>query len=123
MAIKFNKHAFDHALELIKVGEVEREKKWNWESHKATLNDTVRFLDTHNMDEYAQWFLAENTEIDKNNKDRYLFPYGDFAIVHRNGIQAAFDKAQKEGNREVADAARKLLDIIDKHSEADKQVH
>jgi hypothetical protein len=123
MSIKFNKNAYEHALELIKVGEVEHGKKWDWQAHKATLNDTVRFLDTHNMDEYAQWFLAENTEIDKNNKERYLYPYGDLQIVHRNGIQAALDKAQKEGNREVADAARKLLDIIDKQTAEDSQVH
>jgi len=114
MAIKFNHTGFEHALELIKVGEVEYGKKWNWEAHKANRNDTVRFLDTHDINEYAQWFLAENTEIDRNNKDRYLFPYGDLQIVHRNGIQAALEQAQKENNKEVVDAARKLLDIIDK---------
>lgn len=114
MSIKLNRDALEHAKELITAGEVEKLKKWNWQEHKPNRDDIVRFLDTHyTKGEYGQWFLGIDTEIDADNKDRYLFPYGDLQIVHRNGIQAAYDAAKKEGYDDIARAAKDLLDIID----------
>lgn len=126
MAIKLNEKGFRHAQSLIKEGEFEcckglegeykelhaRKCKSLWKEHQATQDEINKFLITHDLKEYGQWFLGINTDIPENNKDRFVFPYGDLKIVHQDGIEYIEDEARRAGHEEIADAARQLYDMI-----------
>lgn len=111
MAVILNKKAFEHAKHLISSGEVQHDAA-NWESVKATLDEEVRYLNTHTMEEYGLWFLGINTGIAETSRHRYEFPYGDFSIVHRSGLEAIVRRAAQNGHKEIEAAAKQLLELI-----------
>lgn len=113
MALKLNKDGFLYAQERIKVGEVDT-LKGSWANHKATENEEDVFLNNHYLKEYGQWFLAIDTNVDANDKHHYKLPYGDLGLVHKDGLEEVEKKAKKEGLSDIADAARQLLELIDK---------
>ena len=112
MAIKLNPQAIEHAEYIIKAGEVERKNR----DYQATQDEIAKFLKTHNMDEYAQWFLAIDTAIPEDNKDRYLYAYGDLRQVHREALL----QVSKQADKEIAQAAKQLISLIDA---SDSDVH
>lgn len=113
MALKLNEKAFAYAQKLIQGGlEVETEN-CNWNAHKATADEVNKFVEAHNSNEYAQWFLAIDTAIeDVNNLARYQLPFGDLKIVHKGALAEAQQKAAQQGARDVEEAAKKLLQMI-----------
>jgi hypothetical protein len=113
MAIKLNRVAVDHAKKLIEVGEVEYEKKWNWKEHQATEDEKNKFLNTHDISEYGQWFLGIDDAVERGAKQSFLFPYGDLKIVHRNALVVAEEEARKHGYNDIARVALTLLAQID----------
>lgn len=114
MAIKLNEAGFEHAKELIKGGLEVEKKACDWNAHKATEDEIDKFLETHYMAEYGLWFLGINTDMSENAKERYVFPYGDFKIVHKSAIIIAEEDAARKGAREVQHAAKQLLELINK---------
>ncbi|HVW99823.1 MAG TPA: hypothetical protein VHA52_05250 [Candidatus Babeliaceae bacterium] len=115
MAIKLNEEALSYAEKLIDGKlEVEHGKKWNWQEHRPTPDESAKFLNTHYLrTEYGLWFLGIDTEKPDTSKEHYVYPYGDLKIVHREALVAARDKANKDGHHEIARAAEKLLKLID----------
>ena len=112
MPIKLNQRAFEHAKKLIAADEVEQ-GNGNWSEHQATRDEIDKFINTHSMQEYALWFLGDNTDIDGESIQRYEFPYGDLKIVHRAAVVVIKDEASKKQHQEVAKAADQLLQLID----------
>lgn len=114
MAIKLNEKAIAHAEELIKAHEFEYNHV-PWSESSPTTNDTVRYLNTHDLEEYGEWFLGIDTDNAKmESKERYLYPLGDFNEVQRSALNFAAENAQKKNHAEVAQAAKRLLDLIEK---------
>lgn len=112
MAIKLNEAGFEHAKELIKGGLEVEKKAGDWEQHKATKDEIDKFLETHYLEEYGLWFLGINTDFPDNDKDRYVYPYGDLKIVHKDALATAIAQATKQGHKEIVEAASKLLEMI-----------
>lgn len=112
MTLKLNRAALAHAEQLIKQGHVDRESDWT--SHHPTSKSENEYLKqkNNNYQEYGKWFLAINPDTDPNTKEHYQFPYGDFKKIYRRGLIAVEQRAQQFHHTDVADAAKKLLDII-----------
>jgi hypothetical protein len=116
MAIKFNREGFEYAQNRIKGNDVDT-FKGSWKAHKATESEEDRFLITHDIKEYGQWFLGIDTDAPENSKERYVFPYGDLQMVHLDGVKAVEHDARSQGQEEIADAAQMLLDMIKQSTE------
>jgi hypothetical protein len=112
MAIKLNHAGLDHAQYLIKNGLEVEHHPCNWKEHAPTQDEVAKFLETHYTSEYGLWFLAEDTDIPSNNKDRYLYPVGDLKILHLTAITDSEKQANRAGHTEIANAARQLVNAI-----------
>ncbi len=114
MAILLNSRGYLHAQKLIKEGKsVEHGKQWNWNEHRATLDEQDKFIETHYVQEYGQWFLGIDTNQEPESMRYYVFPYGDLKIVHRNALVSIEKEAGAQGHNDIADAARKLREMVD----------
>jgi hypothetical protein len=112
MSIILNKQAYEHAVEIIKDGlEVEHDVS-NWEEVKPTPDEQVRHLNTHSLDEYGLWFLGIDTDADKDDKSKFLYPYGDFSVLHKSALIVAEQQATQKHHHEIKVAAQKLLAMI-----------
>ena len=113
MSIKINQAAYDHAVEIIKDGlEVEHDVS-NWKEVKPDVDEMARYLNTHSLDEYGLWFLGINSDADQNSKDKFVYPYGDFSVLHKSALIAAEQEAGNKHLHEIKSAAQKLLTMIE----------
>ena len=113
MAIIYNKAGFEHAKKLIKEGEVE----WldaNWNEERPTPDEVNHFINTHYIKEYGLWFLAINDQYPDTTKEYYDYPYGDLKEVQLCALVDSMAKAEKNGHSEVANAAKKLIEMVNK---------
>ena len=112
MAIKLNKAAYDHAIAIIKNGlEVEHDTN-NWNEVKATRDEENRYLITHTLDEYGLWFLGIDTDADPNDRSKFVYPFGDFSVLHKSALLAAEKQATQDGDQEIKQAVSQLLAMI-----------
>jgi len=113
MAIILNRDALAHAEKLISAGEVEKVDS-NWAAEKPTQDELVKFINTHSMAEYGLWFLGKNNQYPENAKEHYVYPHGDLKEVQRCALVDSMKETEKNGLKEIAHAAKRLLDMIDK---------
>lgn len=114
MAIKLNAKAVAHAEKLIKANEVEHAA--SWAENNPDKDEQARFLNTHNLEEYGEWFLGIDDAAEKSNsKDKYTYPIGDFNEIFQSAIQEAQQKAKSANHQEIANAAQNLLTLIARH--------
>ncbi len=111
MAIKLNRDGFLYAQNRISSGDVDT-LRGLWKDHKATEDEVDKFLETHSMYEYGQWFLGVDTDIPENSKEHYVLPYGDLKMVHKDGVEAVEHEAEQKGYKDIAQAAHTLLTMI-----------
>jgi len=116
MAIKLNRTGYSHALQLIEQGKIDKESSWSF-----TADDENEILGDNNWSEYKKWFLAVDDEQNEDTKAHYKFPYGKNGKVYRRGVIAAKQRAAQQGYTEIADAADRLLQKIDKDDDRDMQ--
>lgn len=114
MAIKLHKDGYENAVRLIKAGEVSTFDA-NWNEEKPTPDEVVRFINAHFMSEYGLWFLGTDDKFPDNAKEHYVFPYGDLKMVQRCALVDSIKKSEKN-HPEITNAAKQLLDMIDKKS-------
>ncbi len=112
MTIKINKEGYEHALKIIKNGlEVEHDTS-NWKEVKPDVDEMARFLNTHSLEEYGLWFLGINTDADQNSKDKFVYTYGDFSVLHKSCLIAIEQESGNKHHHEIKSAAQKLLAMI-----------
>lgn len=115
MAIKLNTKALDFAHELMKTHKVDHHYGQGKESmHGITQPETHEYLKNHTDHEYGLWFLGINTSAAQNSPEQYLYPYGDFQVIHRALVEKISKQAFKDHHHEIAQAAEELLKRIDK---------
>lgn len=107
-----NKDAVRKARELIDSGDYDDETEWS--DAAPSTDDGNAYLDEHGWDGYAAWHLGINTDASEETKDRYHFPYGDFAKVNRAALIHAKQRASQNAHDEVMKAADDLLSHLDK---------
>lgn len=114
MAVTLNKVGFDRAMALVSSGfEVEHESS-AWQEAKPNENDQARFLETHTLEEYGSWFLGVNPEADQEDRSKFVYPFGDFNVVHKGALEAAARDAAQKGEAAIKGAADKLLGMLHK---------
>lgn len=114
MAVKLHHKGFAHAQMLINAHEVEHNQNGvTWKDSAPTADDSAKFLKTHDIEEYGEWFLGVDTDKPRENKEHYVYPYGDFSEVHRGAVVQAEKEANTQGHQEIAQAAKKLLAMVD----------
>lgn len=114
MSIRLNEEAFKHAQNLIRHGEIEKTKLFNWKDNAPERNGEARFLDTHYDEEYGSWFLGIDTDAAKDEVlQKYVYPIGDLSVVYKEGLLAAHNEAKKNGDESIVKATKQLLDMID----------
>jgi hypothetical protein len=113
MAISLNHAAVTFAKKLIKDGKIKNDEG-HWGQHNPGSKEENAFLQKHEIEEYAQWHLGEDTSAGEETKGRYKFPYGDFKTVHRDGLIAVKERAAQQGYHDIEQAAGELLQALEK---------
>ena len=113
MSVKFNKSGYDRAVEIIENGlEVEHDTN-NWEEVKPTVDEELQFIDTHTLEEYGEWFLGIRDEPElKNDRKKFIYPFGDFKVLHKSALLVSKRLAEKNRDNEIASKIDKLLEML-----------
>lgn len=106
-----NEAAVRKARQLIDAGDYDDETEWSQAA--PSTEEGNDYLDSHGWEAYAQWHLGLNTDAAEQTKDRYHFPYGDFAKVNRAALIHAKQRASQNDHDEVFNVADELLTRLD----------
>jgi len=109
--MKVNDKAVKHAKNLIENGDYSVDTDWS--KAQPSTDKENKFIDDNGWDDYSKWFLGVNKDDDKDEKQRYGFPFGDFKKVHRSGLIAAKQRAAQNDHSDIESAADELLEKID----------
>jgi hypothetical protein len=119
VATRLNEPAFDHAKALIEEGLFVYDERDAWSEHQPSAQAENSFIKNNGWREYARWHLGIEDEADEETKERYKFPYGDFARVHRCGVISAESRAGQYKHHDIEDAASHLHGMLDALRTAD----
>jgi hypothetical protein len=111
--LRLNDAAYQHAAELIAQGKIAFDKRGDWGVHRPTSAAEDTFIESHGYADYGSWFLAVNDAFGAENRRRYAFPYGDFAVIRRSALLAAQYRAREWGHGDILAAAGRLLAMIE----------
>jgi hypothetical protein len=115
MAIRLNQQAVEHAQNLIKGRQYERNSGWS--QAQPSTEEENKFIDENGWEAFAKWHLAYDTEASEETKSRYKFPFGDFRKLHRSALIAAKQRAGSEDYNDVQSAADRLLEMLPSENE------
>jgi hypothetical protein len=110
MAIRLNQQAVEHAQNLIKGRQYERNSDWS--EAQPSAEEENKFIDENGWEAFAKWHLAYDSEASEVTKSRYKFPLGDFRKLHRSALIAAKQRAGSEDYSKVQSAADRLLEKL-----------
>lgn len=108
---RVNDAGIDHARRLIDDGAYDTETEWSDAAPDA--DEENRFIDREGYEGYGKWHLAIDTEASEETKDRYGFPFGDFARVNRAALIHAKQRASQNDHEAVMKVADDLLQHLD----------
>lgn len=114
MTIKVNNAALGRARQLIKEARVTRDSRDDWSEHAPDADQENAFIARHGYAEYGKWHLGVDSEKTPGTKGRYSFPFGDFRRLHRCAVLAVESRAAQHDHDDVAQAAKSLLEELDK---------
>jgi hypothetical protein len=109
-----NRRGVAHARELIAARRYVLDSDWGDVQPKAS--DENAFLQSHDWDDYATWFLGLTQDAADGTKARCAFVFGDFQRVHRSGLIACLYRAAEWRHKKVERAAYRLLQELDEAS-------
>jgi viroplasmin and RNaseH domain-containing protein len=113
MAIKLNNQAIAHAEKLIKANEVEHAA--SWAENKPTKDEEARFLNTHSLEEYGEWFLGVDTDAEKNSsKEKYSYLVGDLNEIYLSALKEIEKNARGANQHDIAKAAQNLIALAER---------
>ena len=93
MSIELNQPALRHARALIREGKVVRDERDDWSEAAPTAKEENAFIEREGWTEYSHWHLGVDRSEDRETKQAYSFPFGDFQRVHRAGVISAESRA------------------------------
>lgn len=106
-----NEAGVENARRLIEAGKVDDDSDWSDAQPSSEAENS--YLEKNGYEPYGEWHLAVNPEASEETKSRYAFPFGDFAKLHRDGVTSAKQRAAQYEHQEIADAADRLLALLD----------
>lgn len=110
--MKLNPVGIAHAKSLIDQGQYRLNTPWR--TIQPSEAAARKFLDQHGAADYARWYLAVDPAQPADSPEHYLLPLGDFKSIHRSGVVAARDRADREGAVELRQAVEDILDLFDR---------
>jgi hypothetical protein len=113
MGIELNNPALQQARALVREGKVVRDARGDWSEAAPTADEENGFIERAGWTEYAHWHLGVDKSEDRETKQAWSFPIGDFRRVHRSGVIAAESRAGQFGHGDIRDACKALLELID----------
>lgn len=113
MTIELNKPALRHARALVRDGKIVRDGQGDWSEAQPTPDEENAFIERDGWTEYSHWHMGIDKSADRETKEAYSFPFGDFRSVHRSGVIAGEVRAAQFDHPEIRDALKKLLELID----------
>lgn len=113
MTIELNKPALRHARALIRDGKIVRDGQGDWAEARPTPDEENACIERDGWTEYSHWHMGIDKSADRETKEAYSFPFGDFRKVHRSGLIAAESRAAQFDHPEIRDAMKALLELID----------
>lgn len=102
------------ARQMIDAGQYDRHTDWSVAAPSA--DEGNREIDRHGYDGYGEWHLAIDTEASEGTKDRYGFPFGDYARVNRSALIHAKQRASQNEHDEIVKVAGDVLEHLDEVS-------
>jgi len=114
MAEKLNQSALRHARSLVSDGTVVLGERDGWAKEEPTAEQENAFIEKHGWAAYADWHLGVDETKSEETKGRFSFPYGDFTKVYRGAVITIESRAAQYDHDDIAAAAKKLLELIDK---------
>jgi len=108
VAIRVNREALEHAENLIKGRQYEKESEWS--QAQPSADEENEFIDENGWKAFARWHLAYDSDEPEETKKRYRFPFGDFKMLHRSALVAAKQRAGQQSYDNVERAADELLE-------------
>lgn len=90
-----------------------RDEPGDWAEAAPTADEENGFIERDGWTEYAHWHLGVDKTADRETKQAWSFPIGDFRKVHRAGVIAAENRAAQFDHDEIRDACKALLELID----------
>lgn len=106
-----NEAGVDKARRMIDARQYDGHTEWSKAAPDAKAENEQ--IERHGWEGYGEWHLALDTDASEQTKDRYGFPYGDFARVNRAALIHAKQRASQNDHTEVARVAGELLDHLD----------
>ena len=97
----------------MRSGDVVRDERDDWSEAAPTPDEENAFIEREGWTEYAHWHLGVDKSENRESKQAYSFPFGDFRKVHRGGVIAAESRAGQHDHTEIRDALKALLELID----------
>lgn len=113
MAIELNEPALRQARALVREGKVTRDERDDWSEAAPTADEENSFIEREGWTEFAHWHLGIDKSENRDTKQAYSFPYGDFRTVRRSGVISAESRAGQYDHTEIRDALKSLLELID----------
>ncbi len=113
MSIELNRPALQHARTLIREGKVVRDERDDWSEAAPSAADENTFIEQHGWTEFSHWHLGIDKSANRETKQAYTFPFGDFSRVRRSGVISGESRAGQYDHDEIRDELRKLLELID----------
>ncbi len=99
------------ARELIEAKQYVLDSDWGEVQTSAAAENA--YLERHDWDAYAGWFLGLTVGANDQSKARYAFGYGDLRRVHCSGLIACVSRAAEWRHKQVELAAHELLQQLD----------
>ena len=108
MPIVLNQAGYRYALSLIRQGKVNKKDAWSFSADdgNALLGDPPKY------DVYKKWFLGHDTDANPETKEAWKYPFGKNGNVYRSGLIAIRQRAAQQGERDIFEAAGRLLDWV-----------
>jgi len=113
MSIELNEPALRHARALVRAGDVVHDERDDWSEAAPTADEENAFIERDGWTEYSHWHLGVDKSENRETKQAYSFPFGDFRKVHRGGVIAGESRAGQYDHTEIRDALKALLELID----------
>jgi hypothetical protein len=113
MAIELNRPALENARSLVRDGKVVRDERDDWSEAAPTADEENSFIEDNGWTDFSHWHLGIDKSENRETKEAYSFPFGDFRKVHRSGVISGESRAGQYDHTEIRDELRKLLELID----------
>lgn len=117
MRVTLNKKAFEFAKQLIHERKFSDNRgRADEKKAKPTSVQEDEFIKTNGWNKFELWYLGAHYDRPENKRERYEFPFGDFQLIHRSDLLAIQKRAHEHNYDDIANAAKQLVDLIDKKS-------